>query len=1015
MRSSQRPRATSRAASRPGSWRALVVALLLAPAAATGDAAGAGDAVELWLEARDARGRPTTIAAGDLELYEAGRPVEILALAPGPQAPPRITLYFDAVLAGPGTYRRGADALAAAADELTGLGEVEVVIADPEPRSVLVTGDGLALAERLGWLGASDRGRQALVTLRQRTLRSLRPRAGPSPPAAAEAAELVRRAIDEELEIVAGQQQHLLAWAAEARGDGPRVLVLVADGYDLDPTAFYRQHLTAEAAELVAGEPATWRFERGLEETARALAASGWTVLPLVAGASAIAVERPEEIIERPSPADPPRSGIFPGVVRRPHVTIGGGKKGQEAAEDDLPPASLVEPQEPLKRLAAASGGEVLGSADGLRQLIPRLAGRYALVYRSSLAAGAEPRPLELRSRRPGVELRARRWVSRSTPPPMVAARLRRLLAGDDQLDGGFDVAAVWRVTAAQEAAGEALEGELEARLSVAELAAAEVTGLERADLRVTIGWQRADGSVETRHEIERGQDLRALADWRYSTSLAVPADAGELAVLIENLADGRWGGALAAIVRADRAGVAAADLPQPAVIEILPPDEELLRGRVRFTTRVLDRRVARVSFLLDDEPVAEATERPFSARIDLGRSLRRRDLTVVAYDAAGAELGRNTVILNGGGGGLDVRIVSPEERRVSGPVDVEAAISVPLERRLDRVLFFWNNEQLATLFAPPFRQRLVIPDGQPGYVRVVAMLDDGSVAEDVVFLNGPQASERLDVDLVELYVVVTDEAGRPVHGLQKDDFTVREDGVEQQIAAFSDAGDLPLTIGMAIDSSASMFVKLPAVQRAAVRFLESTFGANDRAFVVDFDSRPRLARGTTGELDRVVRAINDLEADGRTALWESIVFSLVQLQGVRGRKALVVFSDGADEDDEFPYRACLKLARRMGVPIYLILMKREPKKENLGLALLTRSFTARAQKLVDAVGGRIYYAKDYPSLDEVYAEIERELRSQYLLAYYPQRSGGRGLWRDVDVVVARKGLRPRTLAGYWQ
>ena len=162
------------------------------------------------------------------------------------------------------------------------------------------------------------------------------------------------------------------------------------------------------------------------------------------------------------------------------------------------------------------------------------------------------------------------------------------------------------------------------------------------------------------------------------------------------------------------------------------------------------------------------------------------------------------------------------------------------------------------------------------------------------------------------------------------------------------------------------------------------------------------------------MESIYGLEASGRTALWESVVFSLVQLQGVRGRKALVIFSDGADEDDQFPFRSTMRIAKEMGVPIYLILMKKKPK-DSPTLGLLSRSFTSRARRLASATGGRVFYAKEYDDLGEVYDEIEEELRSQYLLTYYPQGVGKDRGWRDVDVDVEPRSLTPRTLTGYWQ
>jgi len=93
--------------------------------------------------------------------------------------------------------------------------------------------------------------------------------------------------------------------------------------------------------------------------------------------------------------------------------------------------------------------------------------------------------------------------------------------------------------------------------------------------------------------------------------------------------------------------------------------------------------------------------------------------------------------------------------------------------------------------------------------------------------------------------------------------------------------------------------------------------------------------------------------------------------------------------------------------------MRKEPK-ESLGLSLLTRSFSSRVDHLVEATGGRVFYAKEYPNLDLVYKEIEQELRSQYLLTYYPKENDKRASWRKVDVEVRQPGLHPRTLSGYW-
>jgi Ca-activated chloride channel family protein len=198
--------------------------------------------------------------------------------------------------------------------------------------------------------------------------------------------------------------------------------------------------------------------------------------------------------------------------------------------------------------------------------------------------------------------------------------------------------------------------------------------------------------------------------------------------------------------------------------------------------------------------------------------------------------------------------------------------------------------------------------------------------------------------------------------------------------------------------------------------FLATTFRPEDRALVVDFDDTPRLVRPATSDLERIKHSIDSLEASGHTALWEAIVYSLVQLQGAKGRKALIVFSDGADEDEQFPFRSTMRISRELGVPIYLVLMRKKGD-ESAALGLISRSFISRAERLAEATGGRVFYAKEYKNLDAVYDEIEAELRSQYLLTYYPKNSAGatsegRG-FRSVDVAVRGEGLRARTLNGY--
>jgi len=261
---------------------------------------------------------------------------------------------------------------------------------------------------------------------------------------------------------------------------------------------------------------------------------------------------------------------------------------------------------------------------------------------------------------------------------------------------------------------------------------------------------------------------------------------------------------------------------------------------------------------------------------------------------------------------------------------------------------------------------------------------------------------------------VVTDRDGRPVRGLARDDFRLLQDGRDQSIAGFDDAGSSPLSLGLAFDSSASMFLKLPDVREAARTLLTGGLSSRDRALLVDFDSAPRLVASMTGHLDTLSAGLDTMRADGGSNLFEAIVFSLQKLQGVTGRKALVVYSDGIGEGEHTSYRDCIREARRTSVPIYLIVTnERAARAAASGILEPLDGYAERLQRLAAGTGGRAYFVMPSQNLREVYADILRELRSQYLLTWYPKDSAPE-IWRKVEVEVKKRGYQARTVSGYY-
>jgi VWFA-related protein len=289
--------------------------------------------------------------------------------------------------------------------------------------------------------------------------------------------------------------------------------------------------------------------------------------------------------------------------------------------------------------------------------------------------------------------------------------------------------------------------------------------------------------------------------------------------------------------------------------------------------------------------------------------------------------------------------------------------------------------------------------------VRAVAYLDDGNATEDTVFINAPPYLEELDVQFVELYTTVLDRAGRPVQGLAREDFRVLEQGAPQEILRFEQVRDLPIHAGILLDVSASMGESgsLDPARAAALQFFQQILRPKDRAAVVTFNDRPNLAVQFTNELAVLGGGLAGLKAERGTALWDSLIFSLYYFNGIKGQKALLVLSDGKDESSRFAFEDTLEYARRAGVTIYAV-----------GLSLPSGDPRQKLTRIAEETGGRSFFIDSTDALAGIYARIEEELRSQYLIAYQSASADTSGAFRKVDLRVLRPALEAKTMTGYY-
>ena len=455
------------------------------------------------------------------------------------------------------------------------------------------------------------------------------------------------------------------------------------------------------------------------------------------------------------------------------------------------------------------------------------------------------------------------------------------------------------------------------------------------------------------------------------------------------------------------------ADLPETALaaessLVLVPPESDVVLGLWRAETLVSGREIVAMRFYVDG--VLQITRRrpPFSGEVRLAKYPAEQVVRVEGLDENGEVVGADEIVLNQQRGELRVAISEPRRGiRVAGKVEAAANVVVPEERIVQEVEFRVGEEVQTVLRRPPWRAEIEVPAAgaqELVYLTVAATLDDGSRAEDVRFLNAPEFTDSVDVDLVELYTTVVDNANRPVTSLAESDFTVIEDGRRQELAKFELVEDLPLTLGVVIDTSGSMETSLGEARRTASQFLANLITPKDRSFAVAFASRPALLIGRTSDVSAVAASIERLRAVGNTALHDALITSLYYFRGVRGRRALVLLSDGEDTSSTVEFKDVEEYARRSSVAIYTI---------GLGVGRTQMILRNKLSDLAKVTGGRSFFISQAEDLAPVYDEIERELRSQYLLAYNSNRTGGGDEYRQVEVKVKGR-FKARTVSGYY-
>ena len=268
-----------------------------------------------------------------------------------------------------------------------------------------------------------------------------------------------------------------------------------------------------------------------------------------------------------------------------------------------------------------------------------------------------------------------------------------------------------------------------------------------------------------------------------------------------------------------------------------------------------------------------------------------------------------------------------------------------------------------------------------------------------------------LDVKLVSLFVNVTDKNGAIVGGLTEDDFKVTEDGRPQKISVFERQSEMPLALTLAIDTSSSTYKDRSIEQQAAKKFVRALLRPQDQMSVIQFNTFVYELTDFTNNASQIDRGLDHMRGAGGTALYDAIYAGSQALGKKQGRKVLVLVSDGGDTVKGSTYPEALEQALRNEVMIYSIIdvpIEASAGRDTGGEhALITLS---------EQTGGKYFYV-DAGGLDKAFQKVSDDLRTQYLLGYYPKNQEPGRPFHRVDITVPRAAADAFTIrhkTGYY-
>jgi Ca-activated chloride channel family protein len=279
--------------------------------------------------------------------------------------------------------------------------------------------------------------------------------------------------------------------------------------------------------------------------------------------------------------------------------------------------------------------------------------------------------------------------------------------------------------------------------------------------------------------------------------------------------------------------------------------------------------------------------------------------------------------------------------------------------------------------------------------------------------LPAQQPAFHVDVQLVRILATVKDGSSQVIASLGKSDFQVFDNGVSQELKIFEHHPEQPLSIAVMIDTSASTGIDLRYEVDSVNRFFNALFkegNPEDAAALLAFNWQTMLVTDFTHSPERLERGLRGIRAEGGTSLYDAICLASASLNYREGRHVIVVVTDGGDTTSIGTFQDALKAAHRADVVLYPVLVV--PITNDPGRNVGGENALAT---LADGTGGRVFAPTLGAAMDAAFLEIIRDLRTQYLLAYYPQNVPLTKEFHRLEVKVKRPGLRVSARSGYYE